>query len=394
MNILLAIACTSANPQAGDDYSVNSIGAELFDVHGAGAQRSDPKSGDPADYAGGHGPQGDVVRIYNYARCVRGSSPSLPDTSQQDCWASEGGEVDCAGTGQDGAYEGEVELSLDGEVVVDAVSGLSWVAATDFASFDEAEAVASELAVGGFEDWRVPTVSELYTLIDFSGATGTAAPESSEAPEDAVPYVDDGLFDFEYPTDARYIDAQYLTSSVYVSEVELGGDQGGQEAFFGVNFADGRIKGYPTSGSGPNSDYHVWFVRGSMGQGGYTDQGDGTVLDEATGLVWMQEDSGAGMDWDEALAWCEGMELAGQDDWRLPDAHELQSLVDYSRSPDTTDSPAIDQAFVSTAIIDEEGDPDWPFYWSSTTHKDGIEQWTWAVYVAFGEAKGYGATGM
>ena len=42
-----------------------------IDVHGAGAQRSDPKDGDPADYPTGHGPQGDAIRIYNYVRCVR-----------------------------------------------------------------------------------------------------------------------------------------------------------------------------------------------------------------------------------------------------------------------------------------------------------------------------------
>ena len=41
------------------------------DVHGAGAQRSDPKAGDPADYPTGNGPQGDAIRIYNYVRLVR-----------------------------------------------------------------------------------------------------------------------------------------------------------------------------------------------------------------------------------------------------------------------------------------------------------------------------------
>jgi len=46
-------------------------GTTLMDVHGAGAQRSDPKVGDPNDYPQGHGPQGDVIRIYNYARLVR-----------------------------------------------------------------------------------------------------------------------------------------------------------------------------------------------------------------------------------------------------------------------------------------------------------------------------------
>jgi hypothetical protein len=49
-------------------------------VHGAGAQRSDPKSGDPADWPYGHGPQGDVIRIANFVRCVRGNSG---DTSSE-----------------------------------------------------------------------------------------------------------------------------------------------------------------------------------------------------------------------------------------------------------------------------------------------------------------------
>ena len=57
------------------------------DVHGAGAQRSDPKIGDPSDYPHGHGPQGDAIRIYNYVRCVQGGltdnippeKPNRPD---------------------------------------------------------------------------------------------------------------------------------------------------------------------------------------------------------------------------------------------------------------------------------------------------------------------------
>jgi hypothetical protein len=45
--------------------------SEPVNAHGAGAQRSDPKSGDPADYPRGLGPQADEIRIYNYVRCVR-----------------------------------------------------------------------------------------------------------------------------------------------------------------------------------------------------------------------------------------------------------------------------------------------------------------------------------
>lgn len=42
-----------------------------MDVHGADAQRIDPKAGDPSDYPYGNGPQADVIRIYNYGRCIR-----------------------------------------------------------------------------------------------------------------------------------------------------------------------------------------------------------------------------------------------------------------------------------------------------------------------------------
>ena len=57
-----------------------------LDVHGAGAQRSDPKVGDPADYPTGHGPQGDAIRIYNMVRLVRSvdslAGPTEPGDSQ------------------------------------------------------------------------------------------------------------------------------------------------------------------------------------------------------------------------------------------------------------------------------------------------------------------------
>jgi hypothetical protein len=46
-------------------------GYTLMDVHGAGSQRSDPKTGDPANWPYGNGPQGDVIRIFNFVRLVR-----------------------------------------------------------------------------------------------------------------------------------------------------------------------------------------------------------------------------------------------------------------------------------------------------------------------------------
>ncbi len=86
------------------------------------------------------------------------------------------------------------------------------------------------------------------------------------------------------------------------------------------------------------------------------DNGDGTVTDTATGLMW-QQGSASGRDWESAIAYCEGLDLAGFDDWRLPNVRELESLVDYSRYNPTIDAAA----FPDTALTD---------YWSSTNMAD------------------------
>ncbi|MCX6927473.1 MAG: DUF1566 domain-containing protein [Verrucomicrobia bacterium] len=137
----------------------------------------------------------------------------------------------------------------------------------------------------------------------------------------------------------------------------------------------------------------VQCVRGNPGYGtnDFMDGGDGTITDRATGLVWSKADSGKGMNWEAALAWVQARNAEkhlGHDDWRLPNAKELQSLVDYSRSPDTTDSPAIDPIFSCTQITNEIGNADYPYYWTGTTHASMVAGGN-AVYIAFGRAAGW-----
>ncbi|MEW5726835.1 MAG: DUF1566 domain-containing protein [Pseudomonadota bacterium] len=318
---------------------------------------------------------------------------AIVDTGQSRCYDASG-PASCPPPGgrffgQDAQYTGAQPRYRDNGdgTVSDLVTGLMWEKGfRRGVSFADAPADAVRARTGGHSDWRVPTTKELYSLIHFDGATGSAGPGTTGAPADARPYLDTRAFDFEYPAQGRFIDAQYVTATAYGGRV-----MNGQRAFFGVNFADGRIKGYPQDGGPARRGWYARYVRGNpaYGRNDLVDNRDGTITDRATGLTWTKADSGRGLDWEGALAWCEGLVLAGRSDWRLPNAKELHSIVDYSRSPDATGSAAIDPVFAIGEIHDDEGRRDWPFFWTSTSHLDGRRPGDFAVYIAFGRAQGH-----
>lgn len=95
------------------------------------------------------------------------------------------------------------------------------------------------------------------------------------------------------------------------------------------------------------------------------------------------------LNWLEALDWAEKLEYAGYSDWRLPNIKELQSIIDYTRSPATTNSAAIAPIFEATRFEAENGQGDYPCYWSGTTHAGIVRCSGAAAYVAFGRSPGW-----
>ena len=327
--------------------------------------------------------------------CFAESRPfAIAPTGQRSCYDTRGTIVACAGSGQDASFATtplRYRDNADG-TVTDLITGLMWQKQLGTKlTWRDAGHGAGTLTLGGHSDWRLPTIKELYSLMDFSG-------NSPMPGRSGKPYID-GVFEFRYGDTAageRPIDAQFWSATEYV-----GLTMERIPTAFGVNFADGRIKGYPKAlpGRGEHRMF-VRYVRGNpdYGRNNFRDNKNGTVTDLATGLMWLQADSAelkAGpkadgqLDWPQALAWAAQMKLAGYGDWRLPNAKELQSIVDYGRSPQTNGKAAIDPIFRSSLIGVEGGRQGYGFYWTSTSHLDGPRPGSDAIYIAFGEALGF-----
>jgi len=287
--------------------------------------------------------------------------------------------------GQDGNYIINKPSYTDNHdgTITDNITGLMWQKAlTEKLSFEEAIAQVKQFKLAGYNDWRISNIKELYSLIQFTGAVkGETA---------ITPFIDTRYFDQPVGNTEqgeREIDAQVWTSTQYVGKT-----MNRDDTVFGVNFVDGRIKGYPKYNPRSQEANKMYFrlVRDnpSYGKNQFVDNNDGTVTDLATGLMWQKTDSQQGLNWKNALQYSKDLTLAGHDDWRLPNAKELQSIVDYSRSPDTSHSAAIVPIFNISPIKNENGKTDYPYYWTSTTHLDGPVPEANAVYISFGKALG------
>jgi hypothetical protein len=96
----------------------------------------------------------------------------------------------------------------------------------------------------------------------------------------------------------------------------------------------------PTWAQWPMPNGQVDVTAGAPNLASYTDNGNGTVTDQVTGLMWQQAVPAGSYTWEQATAYCPTLTLASHGDWRLPKRIELVSIVDFGRS-----SPAIDTTY-------------------------------------------------
>lgn len=305
--------------------------------------------------------------------------------------------------GQDANYRRNLPSynDLRNGVIADNITGLLWAKnMPPKLNYEEAKNhvnYMNQTAFGGRRDWRIPSVKELYSLIKFDG-------EVLGETYVGKPFIDTRFFTQPIGNTAipgeRQIDAQNWTSTRYVARVMQGNGPGfeGQDAFFGVNFIDGRIKAYPyTSPQGP-AKYYLRAVAGNpaYGTNNFIDRQNGVIHDLNTRLMWTKYDfGGEAYSWQAALTYCEDLNYGGFNDWHLPNIKELHSIVDYGRAPSLIgplSGPAINPIFGTTSIANQKPGvyyPQFPFSWSSTTHIEGPVKGNHAAYIAFGEALGY-----
>ncbi|MCP4361435.1 MAG: DUF1566 domain-containing protein [Chloroflexi bacterium] len=266
---------------------------------------------------------------------------NLPDTGQTISYTNTFGE--------DSDYSINPPTYTDnGDTVTDEVTGLIWqknevlTTTTNVA----ANAYCDTLSLGSYSDWRLPASHELYSLVDFS---------TSNPPLNSTTFT-------------NTVSADYWWSSTQKAD--------GTSNYWAVNSGGGL--GPKPESEAQTHDFYVRCVRDDLSSAvspSFTDNGDETVTENNTSLMW-QQDGTSSMTWEAALTQCEDLTLAGYEDWRLPNIKEIRSISDddnlYHPSVSTTYF-TLTETYSKTTTI----------YWSSTTRENKTTQ-AWFVDFYYG----------
>lgn len=285
--------------------------------------------------------------------------------------------------------------------ITDALTGLIWLKNAGCFSptlWSNALADVNQLASGacGLTDgssagqWRLPNINELESLVDAS-ANGPALPTGN-------PFTN-------------------ISNGVYWSSTSYFGGQGGSPAAWTIRLSDGRYMNDSSSNVKTTANNTAWAVKGvgggsiklqgtgmyvvySSGDDGslrtgvpltyprWLDNGNGTVTDTVTGLIWLKKADCINGQWADAIAsvnslangQCGLSDNSTAGSWRMPNRKEMQSLSDrmennhadfYDHTYIWKSDQTLYQAPIFTNFVVSQ------YYWTSTTDAaDTSEAWT------------------
>ena len=215
--------------------------------------------------------------------------------------------------GEQGRY-----VASDDGVVEDTETNLMWErATTEDLNLASADGRCPALQLGGYSDWRLPDIFELFSLADLGAQNGPAIDR------EAFPGTFSGWY---WTTDGVHGDAAGLDRW----RVDFDGGTIGRHNF-PTHRAVRCVRGRPV------------FNRFAAGARFGSDP-RGVILDRVTKLDW-EHPAGGGegrQTWSEARDRCRDLVIAEEDDWRLPTAHELFATVNTRAAAPANDDPFTD----------------------------------------------------
>lgn len=275
-----------------------------------------------------------------YGQSINKTMLRLPDTGQTNSYTNTFGE--------DNDYNiNPPFFKLNGNgTVTDTITGLMWQQ-TDGGemTYENAINYCDTLTLAGFIDWRLPTAHEGFSILNHQTTN---------------PAVDIKVF--------TKTNAEYWWSI---------NKQSNDNTKVWCTNAGGGIGNHPKSetiSAGGTKKFHARAVRDinlpSTLKSHFTDNGNGTITDNLTNLIWQKITYSDSLTWEQALAYSDSLTYSGFNDWRLPNIKELQSLNDESII-----NPSIDKTIFTNLGIKK--------YWSSTTLPNQTAK-AWYLHTQFG----------
>jgi hypothetical protein len=232
--------------------------------------------------------------------------------------------------------------------ITDTVTGLMWQRVDGGEmTYERAIAYCDTLGLAGYSDWRLPDPHEAFSILN----------------QQLNPALD-----------ATYFSATGGTADYWWTAVRQVNDT---TKVWCTN-AGGGIGNKPKSetlSAGGTFRYHVRAVRDAAAvpivSSHFRNNGDGTITDSLTNLMWTRLPYADSLTWENALIYADSLKLAGYIDWRLPNIKEMHSI-----NEERLNSPSVDTSYLRVVTNKK--------YWSGTTLKNATGAKAWYLNSQYG----------